>query len=107
MALGNVLLGKDGGTTLFKDIEDFINGLPDIFKDVINSFLTAHIVITKIEIGTKATDNKIHYGLGLGLLFTKAISVGGISLEYFTFEYEGISGSESLMNSLKAAPQAY
>ncbi|MCW3105216.1 MAG: hypothetical protein JWO09_3656 [Bacteroidetes bacterium] len=104
--LGNVLLGKDGGKKLLEEIESFVKELPGIFQDVTGAFLNAHVMITRLEITTKPDpDKSVYYALGLGLRFTKKISLAGIELEYFTFEYEGTTGKKSVMKSLTASSQ--
>ena len=92
IALGNVLLGKGEGKNFYESIKKFIDGLPDLLKDIISAFLTAHVVITRLEI-TNGTGKQMNFAVGIGLLFSKKVSIGGIALEYFTFDYKGVSGS--------------
>ncbi|MCW3070350.1 MAG: hypothetical protein JWO44_240 [Bacteroidetes bacterium] len=101
IALGNVLLGAGKGKGFYQDISNFIGGLPSIFEKVSRAFLDAHVVITRLEI-KNGSGSEMRFAVGLGLLFKEKVSVGGIVLEYFTFEYEGISGSKTVRKSLAA-----
>ncbi|MCW3084637.1 MAG: hypothetical protein JWP12_2003 [Bacteroidetes bacterium] len=94
--LGDVLLGEGEGRKFYGSIEEFIKGLPTLLKDIIDAFLTAHVVITRLEITNDGTGNQMNFAVGLGLLFSTKVSIGGIALEYFTFDYKGVSGAQAV-----------
>ncbi len=99
--LGDVLLGEGEGRKFYGNIEEFIKGLPTLLEDIIDAFLTAHIVITRLEITKDGIiGNQLNFAVGLGLLFSTNVSIGGIALEYFTFDYKGVSGSTSVKSLL-------
>lgn len=86
VALGQILLGKGGGTELYNDIDTFIQSLPDLLSNIIEAFLNAHIIITKLNI-TNTKNVGMSFTFQIGLLFPDPPTVAGISLQYFLFQY--------------------
>jgi hypothetical protein len=101
--IGKVLLGDTEGEKFYQNVSEFINNLPGLLSEIINAFLGAHVVITKLKADV-SPDNQVSFTLGIGLLFTQSPPrIGGIELLSFLFEYTHLSHSEYI---IRAQPQS-
>lgn len=76
--------------TLATDVQDFVDGLPEILSSIINAFTKANIVITDFVIDTQGVIREDYntYEIGIGLVFPNPQpKVTNIQLNGFIVNY--------------------
>jgi hypothetical protein len=84
------------GQAFYDGVVGFIKMIP-ILGGISDAFFKGQVKITRIEF-TMGSGMDTTYAFGFALLFKEKVSIAGIRIDYFTFEYEANPAARSVMN---------